>query len=552
MNQKSRTKRNIGISSIIYTLIIITSLAQFFQALLMREIVNQAEVLDLEQVKMLFILIVLTMIVEVPCSFIGSYIRTLYKTKHIHEMRMKLMSHITHSDYETLANKDKGNMVSIIMKDLEVWGSRIESLFSLGNIPVKIILTLVACFMISYKVTLCLMILLPTVMLIGGKLGERTYRYQLQQKEETGVVNDYLLNMLSFLEVIKTYNLKHIFMKKNREYLQNLFHANMKLLKHQFLVVVFNRVVGMLPYAILFGVGGVFALLGELELGDILALSFLVGFLGEGINDLTNYITVSRSYKASYQRVQEILSMPYEEEQHTWFHLKPQKQDIIYDLRDVTFSYGREQIIRNATFQIKRGEKVALYGQSGCGKSTILKLLSKLYVPDEGALLFCNKNIKEISVQELRDSLAAYLQESILFPGSIRWNMTLAQREKDGTGYMEITKKMELNDVIDQCELGHETMVAEGGKNFSRGQLQRIALARVFNKEAPVYLLDEPTSALDIKTEKKIFSYFLSKSFTSTVVCVLQSEEYLKYFDKVIYMKEGEVVEERIQIRPIL
>jgi ATP-binding cassette, subfamily B, bacterial len=212
--------------------------------------------------------------------------------------------------------------------------------------------------------------------------------------------------------------------------------------------------------------------------------------------------------------------------------------------RNLSFTYEKELVIDNISFDIKSGDKVALVGRSGCGKSTLLKLIGRYYEPSEGDILFDGKPINTISLTHFRKNIGFLFQDSFLFAASIFENISFTNPSASLIEVKQAAKAASLHKFIETLPQGYKTFVGERGVKLSGGQKQRVALARLFLKNPSVLLLDEPTSSLDNLTEQTIKSA-LEKQFTNkTIITVAHRLDTIKNYDKIIVMDKGKIIEQ--------
>lgn len=231
-----------------------------------------------------------------------------------------------------------------------------------------------------------------------------------------------------------------------------------------------------------------------------MSVSYMFQYLGSALASFTSSI-------AEAQRVFDFLELNESEEQSS--PIKKAKAVLDgsrgIDFNQVSFAYpGGEPVIQNLNLHVKPGERVMVTGESGCGKSSLLKMLLRFYDHTSGTIEIFGRNITDYSLEELRNLITYVPQESYLFHGTIRENIAYGLPHADGQSIEKAAKLAYADEFIRQMPEGYDTMLTAGGKNLSGGQRQRVAIARAFLKNAPIILLDEPSSALDVESEQKI------------------------------------------------
>ena len=222
---------------------------------------------------------------------------------------------------------------------------------------------------------------------------------------------------------------------------------------------------------------------------------------------------------------------------------KLKKFDI--DLKDVKFSYNKDaKILKGVSFKARQGEVTALIGASGCGKTTILKLISRLYDYDEGQILIDGKDIKEISTESLFDKVSIVFQDVVLFNQSVMENIRIGKQEASDEEVKRAAKLANCTDFIEKMDKGFDTVIGENGAELSGGERQRLSIARAFLKDAPILILDEIAASLDVDNEKKIQESLNNLIKDKTVVIISHRMKSIENADKIVVLENGKVESE--------
>lgn len=220
-----------------------------------------------------------------------------------------------------------------------------------------------------------------------------------------------------------------------------------------------------------------------------------------------------------------------------------QKFDI--DLKDVEFAYNKDaKVLNGVSFKAKQGEVTALVGASGCGKTTILKLISRLYDYDEGQILIDGKDIKEISTESLFDKVSIVFQDVVLFNQSVMENIRLGKQDASDEEVKIAAKLANCTDFIEKMDKGFDTLIGENGAELSGGERQRLSIARAFLKDAPILILDEIAASLDVDNEKKIQESLNNLVKDKTVVIISHRMKSIENADKIVVLENGKVESE--------
>ena len=303
----------------------------------------------------------------------------------------------------------------------------------------------------------------------------------------------------------------------------------------------------MLADVLLILVGGSLVIEGKLTIGMLFAFTSLFGSFSEPIDKLVGFVKNIQTTKADISRVEDIMKYSLDDK----FNDSTQKQNIktklegSVELRDISFGYSRLKppIVSEFSFKISCGSSIAFVGSSGCGKSTISKVISGLYEPWSGELLFDGIPVKEIPNEVLNASISTVSQSITLFSGSVRDNLTMWNSNISESDMIAAAKDACIHDVISQKPGGYDFQLSEGASNLSGGQRQRLEIARALVTNPTVLIMDEATSALDPVVEKKIMDNIKRRGCTCVIVAHRLSA--IRDCDQIIVMARGGKIAQR-------
>lgn len=285
---------------------------------------------------------------------------------------------------------------------------------------------------------------------------------------------------------------------------------------------------------------------GEMTLGMMLAVQFIVGNLNATMGGIIGFLHSAQNAVISADRLSEIHQMDDEEHaENRNSTLGSDQRDIIFE--DVSFQYGgprSERVIKNFNLTIPKGKTTAIVGASGSGKSTLLKLLLKSYEPTEGSINYGDSNIKSISFKVWRSKFATVTQDSFMFSDSIARNIAIGEEVIDRERMRFATKTANIREFIECLPIEYNTKIGEDGIGVSQGQKQRILLARAVYKNSDILLLDEATNALDANNEKEIVNNLDEYCKDKTVVVVAHRLSTVKNADQIVVLGKGEILEQ--------
>jgi ABC-type multidrug transport system fused ATPase/permease subunit len=403
-------------------------------------------------------------------------------------------------------------------------------------------LTLFACFFISWKMTAIALPLAPLILGLGMLFSSRLYPLNVAEKEGLGTLNGFLSDTMNFMIVIKTYCLETLFAQRNRESLDRLIAVKKRVARRDGALTAFNTSMGHVAFVAIFLSGSLLVVSGEIAIGDMIAFIFLANFMGEGINILQGLPGTYRNACAAQHRLEQLLSLPDEASAApaTAEGMLPISTEDVFTFKNVSFAYGAEALsLHNISLSIKPGEKIAILGMSGSGKSTLFKLMCGLYRPISGTLTYRGENVQDLAVEQLRANLAAAPQDAFLFPDTLANNIRIGRPDATDEEVKAACINARIHDFVASRPLGYETKPANINKMMSRGQMQRLNLARALLKDGPVLLLDEPTSALDLSTHNAVMHHLTQACSGKTIILIIHRLTHPEWFDRIIVMDEG-------------
>jgi len=371
---------------------------------------------------------------------------------------------------------------------------------------------------------------------IVPKLGETANTIQ----EETDKYNTLLRDFIGGIHIYKAYNMKKTFDTKIENACEEVAKQSFIVSKVRNMDYGIKSLAFNLPSMIAYIAGGVLISRGELTVGELFIFTnVFFRVIGSFDRLSASWATIVESAGIS-QHLFKLLDA--QEERQTGKNFS--KDDFSLEFRNISFEYNEGiKVLENVSFSIFKGEKVAIVGASGSGKTTIHKLISGHYDHYNGEILINSKELCEWELESLRANLSPVTQEVSLFDDTLRNNILHGRLEADENDVMDAAKKAYAYDFIQSMEEKMDTVIGEGGSKLSGGQRQRVAIARTILKDAPVLLLDEPTSALDTKSEHYIQQAIEEMGKDKTVIIIAHRLSTIVNADKIIVLDGGGVAE---------
>jgi ABC-type multidrug transport system fused ATPase/permease subunit len=516
----------------------ITSGAQFTLTWFLGVILDSVSQ-GLERVLRYFIILSAAVIINVLGNTLLVYSSGLMTSRFMLNLRIRLGAKLCKTEYEALEKIKDGDLLSITTNDIENFRPWLAALYSIGHLPVKILATTSALLFMNWKLYLSILPLTPIVVLPSLLLSNKLYALNAAERETAGKTTGFINNVLDFMLVVKSFCLESLFSIKNRNLLNTAERARLRRQLREQVIESFGRCLGHIINPLIFILGAYLILNGELTVGQIMATMLLTNITGEGLNLIYAIPTGYQAARASMERIGNILDLP--DEEALGSPNVTAADTSVFTVKDLCFSYSETEVLKNLNFSIRQGEKIAIVGMSGSGKTTLFKLLSGLYRPASGSIMLRERNILSLSTGALRRELSVVTQESFLFPDTVRNNLLIARPEASDAEIITASRNARIYEFIKSRETGLDTKLTNIGTVLSKGQIQRIGLARAFLCHTPVWLLDEPTSALDSDTQTAIMDYILKETTDKTIVMIIHGLTMAGGFDKILVLDNGEV-----------
>jgi len=440
----------------------------------------------------------------------------------------------------------KGDAISRMTNDLmEVEFSIIGTVEILFKAPIAILVSLGTLFYLSWELTLFSILFLPLSGYVISRIAKSLKYAARKGKEELGGLVSILEETLAGMAVVKAFHAEDRFHRRFDASNQRFFKLMRRLYKREYLSSPVSETVSLTVMAVLLWFGGKLVLSGEGGLTGDWFIGYLVVFSqiippARSISD--GWFRIQKG-AASLDRLDEILDAEEEVNAGT-AEAQPLASEIRFE--NITFAYGAEPVLKEMSFEVKKGETVALVGPSGSGKTTLMHLLARFYDTQEGRITWDGNDISTFDVSGFRVQMGLVTQESRIFNASVAQNIdlnSLAGGQVEQQRLEAAAEAANAREFIEAMECQWEANVGDGGGKLSGGQRQRLSIARALYKDPPVLLLDEATSALDTASEQKVQEAIgrLMEGRTSLVVAHRLST--IRHADKIIVLDQGRICE---------
>jgi ATP-binding cassette, subfamily B, bacterial MsbA len=520
----------------------IDSLQHNFYYWLSQIIIEKGEIQALVSIG---IIVIITTFFKTATMYLANHFMVPIRNGVVRDIRNNLFDKVISLPIAYFSEEKKGNIISRMTNDVQEieWGimSSLEMIF---RDPIKIIIFLASMVFLSWQLTIFVFILLPVVGLVIGRVGRSLRKTSMAGQKQIGSLMAQIDEMIGGLRIVKAFNAEnHIsgrFKKTNEDYtgLMNIIN------RRRFLASPLSEFLATVAIVVIMWYGGTM-ILGE---NSSMSSQALIGYLVIFSQIIAPAKTLSSSWynikkaMASVDRVNDILNAR---------NLITEKQGAItindfkecIEFKNVSFSYSDFPVLKNVNLKIHKGQTVALVGQSGSGKSTMVDLIPRFYDIESGEILIDGINIKDYKVSDLRGLLGYVNQTPILFNDSIYNNIAFGNEKADEAQVIAAAKVANADDFISETESGYHSNIGDGGCKLSGGQKQRLSIARAVLKNPPILILDEATSALDTESEKLVQEAIENLMKNRTSVIIAHRLSTIKKADVICVINEGQIVE---------
>ncbi len=463
----------------------------------------------------------------------------------VRDIRNEAFEKIERMPLSYIDTHEHGDIVSRIIADVDTFADGLLMGFTQAFTGIITIFgTLIFMVTINFKITILVVLVTPLSLVIANFIAKRTYKLFRKQSEikgkQTGIINEMIGNQ----KVVKAYSKEADVLERFDEINDELQKVSLKAIFYSSTTNPATRFVNAMVYAVVGIVGAIFVINGHISVGGLSSFLSYANQYTKPFNEISSVITELQNALACAARIFDLIYEKSEE---------PDKEGAIeslsidgtVSLKNVNFSYVPDKkLIENFSLDVKKGQKIAIVGPTGCGKTTLINLLMRFYDVNSGSISISGENIMDMTRDTLRNSYGMVLQETWLKAGTIKENLMMGNESATVDEVIEAAKASHAHSFIRRLENGYDTYIGEDGGSLSQGQKQLLCIARVMLTKPPMLILDEATSSIDTRTEIKIQEAFniLMKGRTSFIVAHRLST--IREADVILVMKDGNIIEQ--------
>ena len=471
-----------------------------------------------------------------------------------HAIRTDTYDKMQRLNMDFFADKQTGEMMSILSNDV----NRLERFLNDGMnsfFRLSVMVLAIAAILFSYNWQLALIALVPVplIALFTWKFVEIIQPKYSEVRSSVGQLNSRLENNLGGIQVIKTSNTEDFESDRVDDSSMGYFDANWDAINTRIKFFPALRIIAGIGFAVTFFVGGLWVingtgpgpLTGELSEGQFVTFILLTQQFIWPMAQFGQIINMYQRARASSARIFGLMDEP------SRIAEDPNAEDLVVsrgrvDYDEVTFSYGdddAEPIVEDISFTVDGGDTLALVGPTGAGKSTVLKLLLRMYDVDEGAISVDGQDLRDVTIPSLRQAIGYVSQETFMFYGTVKENIAYGTFDASDDDIVEAAKAAEAHDFIQNLPEGYDTEIGERGVKLSGGQRQRLSIARAILKDPEILVLDEATSDVDTETEMLIQRSLDRLTKNRTTFSIAHRLSTIKDADQIVVLEDGRIVE---------
>lgn len=491
----------------------------------------------------ILIIVVILYVISSVFTYLQSFFLIEVTTKISYDLRERLIEKILKLPMEKVEENKRGDILSRVTNDVDSLQNGItQSFIQLTTAVITLIGVFIMMLSINLWMTLATITLVPIALLLMRFMTRFSQKYFLRQLEFKGSLNGQIEETFTGHDIIRVFNQEEISMDRFESDNEKWFTHEWKSQFYSSLNGPLMNFISNFTYVVVAVLGAVFVLQKVIAVGDILAFFQYTQSFNRPIQQITRVMNQIQTAMAASERIFEFLEFE-DESNPSDRQITEIKDGITFE--NVSFSYTpNEKIIKNLSFDVKKGEKIAIVGETGAGKTTIVKLLMRFYDINSGSIKIDGIDIEEYDKDSLRSHIGMVLQDSWLFSDTISNNIRYGNLDASDDEIIDAASQVYADDFVRRLSDGYESELNEDTDNISHGQKQLLTIARTILSQKEVLILDEATSSVDTRTEKLIQKAMdrLMEGKTSFIIAHRLST--IRNADKIIVIENGEIIEQ--------
>lgn len=504
---------------------------------------------DFAVLKQLFFQFIIVILISSISQWCMSYFNNKMTYFIVSDIRIKTFERINHLPIRYIDGKPYGDVVSRIVNDVDQFSEGLLMGFTqLFTGVFTIVGTFLFMLSIHYKITIVVVCITPISLFVAGYIAKKTYRMFHLQSESRSDLTTHVEEMIGNQKIVKAFGYEDVSMQEFYQLNERLSKCSLRAIFFSSIVNPATRFVNGIVYMSVGVIGAFIAIQGGISIGQLSSFLSYANQYTKPFNEISGVITELQNALACASRVFEILDEIEEkkdDEDAVVLTRDEISQNTNFELSNVSFSYDQSRpLLQELDLTVKKGNRIAIVGPTGSGKSTLINLLMRFYDIDSGSIVLNGTDIYKIQKDSYRNQFGMVLQETWLKSGTIAENIAYGRKNAKREEIIKAAKASYAHNFIKKMQNGYDTMIDEDGGNLSEGQKQLLCIARVMLELPPVLILDEATSSIDTLTELRVQNAFQKLMIGRTSFIVAHRLSTIKEADLILVLKEGNIVEQ--------
>jgi len=497
------------------------------------------------QILKILIILMFTILISSFFQWTLSNFTTAITQKTVKDIRVDAFNKLNTLTFKYIDSNSHGDIISRIVNDVDsVSDGLLQGLTSLFTGIVTILLTLAFMLSLSPIIALVVILVTPLSLFVASFIAKHSNQMFKEQSKTQGELSGYIEEMIGNQKIVNAFNYGQSSIDKFKEINSRLYNCGIKAQFYSSLSNPSTRFVNGLVYAAVGVIGTIYAILGAISIGDISCFLTYANQYTKPFNEVTGIIAQLQTAFSSARRLFDLLD---EEGETKDVETSFNRSNFIGNIEfsDVNFSYDKsKKLIENFNLKVDSGNKIAIVGPTGSGKTTLVNLLMRFYETSSGSIKIDGIPINDMSRHNLRNLFGMVLQETWLYTGTIRDNISYGKENTTDEDIIAAAKKAKAHNFIIKLPNGYDTIISEGGSNISAGQKQLLCIARIMLLNPPMLILDEATSSIDTRTELNIQEAFNKIMTGRTSFIIAHRLSTIKQADVILVLKDGKIIEQ--------
>ncbi|MBQ9766718.1 MAG: ABC transporter ATP-binding protein [Lachnospiraceae bacterium] len=500
---------------------------------------------DLEEMKSVLLQMLILFSVSAVFTYVQGVLSAKISQDTVFAMRNDLFAKISRLSIADTDSRSHGDLMSRMTNDVENVSNAVsQSIASLFSSVLTFVGALIFMLRCNVIVTLVAFITVPMTLAVSAKLAKFMRKYFVQQQILLGKLNGEVEEMVIGYKTVVAYGKEPETIAKFGEISENLKKTSIRSRVFGSIMGPCMNFLGNLQYVLVAAFGIFFVIKGKMSVGNIQSMLQYSKKFNRPINEIANQYASIMTALAGAERIFEIMDTPDEIDEGTLV-VSPEDIQGNIEFKNIEFGYVPEEpVLAGMNLSVKKGQKIAIVGATGSGKTTVVNLLTRFYELDGGNIYVDGIDITEMPKKTLRESIAIVLQDTVLFADTIRANIRYGKPEATDEEIRFAAKTAKADTFIERLPNGYDTVLTEGGSNLSQGQRQLLAIARAVIANPQILILDEATSNVDTRTEMHIQQAMLALMKNRTSLIIAHRLSTIRDADKIVVLKGGVIVEE--------